>query len=332
MFDSTLASYAVVIDSTSGKSNSYGPRLGGLIPYLADSTFFVDPSTLSMLLIDPRGTVARVVAVPRANDGNYLVGGPYGTPGFDARGRLVYRAQARVAGARSTALEASVVTTQPDSAPIVRYDMISRRMDTIAMFKIPRLNSMVVHLESGATTLATIYSPVVQTDDWTLLPDGGLGVVRGRDFHIDWLDVDGKQASGPKLTFDWKRIDEGRKTALLDSTQASFEQARADFIARGGSQRPPPPIFVVAPSEVPDYWPPFGPGSTRADYDGNVWIRTTTFVGESAVYYVANRRDGLVDRIQFPPYRVLIGFGPDGIVYMAVKDGDGARLERARKP
>ena len=44
-----------------------------------------------MLVIDGAGTVARVMAVPRPNDAQFMVGGPFGTPGFDSRGRIVYR-------------------------------------------------------------------------------------------------------------------------------------------------------------------------------------------------------------------------------------------------
>src|SRR3954471_24778840 len=82
LFDSTLTQFTVVADTTSATANAYGARPGGLIPYRGDSTLFVDPASLSMLLIDPNGKIGRVMSVPRANDAAFLIGGPFGVPGF----------------------------------------------------------------------------------------------------------------------------------------------------------------------------------------------------------------------------------------------------------
>src|SRR5687767_2544007 len=53
MFDSSLATITLIADTTSATSSAYGPRPGGLIAFRGDSTLFVDPASLSMLLIDP---------------------------------------------------------------------------------------------------------------------------------------------------------------------------------------------------------------------------------------------------------------------------------------
>jgi len=100
LLDSTLATATVIADTTPATGNAYGGRLAGLIPYRGDSTLFVDAQSMSMLVIDPAGKVGRTMSVPRAQDANALVSAAFGTPGFDARGRLVYRAmpQFRFAG------------------------------------------------------------------------------------------------------------------------------------------------------------------------------------------------------------------------------------------
>src|SRR5437763_3152745 len=92
MFDSSLSNVMVVADTTTATASAYGTRPGGLIAFRGDSTLFVDPASLSMLLIDPNGKISRVMSAPRANDVGFLVGGPFGNPGFDPQGRLVYRA------------------------------------------------------------------------------------------------------------------------------------------------------------------------------------------------------------------------------------------------
>ena len=57
LFDSTFTKATVVADSTSATANAYGARPGGLIAYRGDSTLFVDPASLSMLVIDPMGKI-----------------------------------------------------------------------------------------------------------------------------------------------------------------------------------------------------------------------------------------------------------------------------------
>jgi hypothetical protein len=48
------------------------------------------------------------------------------------------------------------------------------------------------------------------------------------------------------------------------------------------------------------------------------------------VYDVVNRKGELIDRVQLPLNRVLAGFGANGVVYLAVRDGTTAHLEKAR--
>jgi hypothetical protein len=99
-----------------------------------------------------------------------------------------------------------------------------------------------------------------------------------------------------------------------------------------GNQRTPPQVNFVSPSDLPDYKPPFFAGSIRADAEGNLWIRTiaTKAITGGPVYDVVNRAGGLVDRVQVPPGRTIIGFGAGGAVYLANRDGTATYLERAK--
>src|SRR5438477_5355635 len=133
MFDSSLSTVTVVADTTSATANAYGVRPGGLIAYRGDSTLFVDPASLSMLLIDPNGKITRVMSAPRAQDVGFLVGGPFGSPGFDPSGRLVYRAPPNFAAFGR--LAPGAIPTPPDSAALVRFDMTTRKVDTATFFK-----------------------------------------------------------------------------------------------------------------------------------------------------------------------------------------------------
>lgn len=378
MFDSTLATATVVADSTSATGNAYGVRPGGLIAYHGDSTLFVDPASLSMLLIDPNGKIARVMSAPRANDAAFLVGGPFGTPGFDARGRLVYRGQNRPifpAGGRPRDGN-FVMPPQPDSAAVVRFDLATRKLDTAAFFRIPKISLTMSQTPNGGITVTTTFNPLPLADDWAILSDGTIAVVRGKDFHIDWISPEGTLTSTPKIPFEWQRLTDEDKVAFMDSVKPAIEKARASAeLALGGERRTmtvtaggngtvttvgpgipgtgarsggendarpgsareggrggraQPQLNFVSPSELPDYKPPFGPGATRADAEGNLWIRTSQNVNGLPVYAIVNRKGELIDRVQLPAGRVIAGFGAGGIVYLGVRDADSARLEMAR--
>jgi hypothetical protein len=175
-------------------------------------------------------------------------------------------------------------------------------------------------------------------DQWTMLRDGTVAIVRGTDYHVDWIDSSGRMSSTPKMPFDWKHLDDAQKNQLIDSAVANWqpayqaETARPSRGGRGGTQLIRNVPVRAQPSDVADYFPPFGRLAVTSDWDGNVWIRTSTMVDGRPVYDVVNRRGEMIDRRQVPAFRTIAGFGP-GVVYMAMKDANGAvHLERARIP
>jgi hypothetical protein len=237
LFDSTLAHATPVADSTASTANAYGNMPGGLIPYRGDSTLFIDPASLSMLVFDDAGKVARVMAVPRPNEAIYLIGGPFGQSGFDPAGRLVYRGNTNLMRAPANPAEVKNFTPQfPDSAPIVRVTLATRAEDTVAFFKLPPTKMNVVRTDNGFTASATI-NPMPIVDDWALLPNGTVAVVRGRDFHIDWYHPDGTMTSSPKIPFDWQRLTDDQKVAVIDSARQIMEKRQQARMAALDSTR-----------------------------------------------------------------------------------------------
>jgi len=364
LFDSTLATPKVVADSTAVTSKAYGARPGALFAYRADTAILTDPASGSMPVLGPTGTIARVMAAPTvAGPIGLNLGNPFYPPGFDAQGRLVTQLPTLVRFPDAVPGKASEQQTTMDSSFVVRMDLAARTLDTVAPFKTVKINQVIGRDEDGRMTsmkMTPDIAPVV--DDWTVCLDGTIAIVRGRDYHVDWLGPDGKWRSTPKMPFDWQHLDDTQKTTLIDSALAAIKARRdsmdAIIASRGampagagggrgevvaaaggrgrnggdGSGAPPPQLIDGRPalSDLPDYRPAFLRGSTRADAEGNLWIRTTTLVKGQPVYDVVNRQGTIVDRVQLPPFRTIVGFGP-GAVYMAVKDSVGTvHLERAR--
>ncbi|MCC7195007.1 MAG: hypothetical protein IT356_05570 [Gemmatimonadaceae bacterium] len=237
LFDPSLSSFTVVADTTSATANAYSSRAGGLIAYKGDSTLFVDPSSLSMLVLDGKGKVARVMSIPRPQEASYLIGGPNGTPGFDAQGRLVYRGRPDIQikqappGAANS-IGGMMMPTIPDSAALLRIDLATRKVDTLIWYKTEKQDISVRQTPEGRMSISTTINPMQYLDAWAVTSDGRVAVVRARDYHVDWVDADGKVASSGKVPFAWRHLDDSAKTAYIDSTRAVLEKMREDVQKR----------------------------------------------------------------------------------------------------
>ena len=388
LLDAALATPTVIVDSASGAVNSYGPRGGGLIPYRGDSTLFVDPASLSMLVIDPQGVVARVMSVPRSDDAASLASGVSGAPGFDAQGRLVYRGFPRLTmtrggpmpggatpgGARAggnpiVAGPMGAMPTPPDTMPLLRIDLATRHLDTLGFVKVPRPNISMTTGEDGGMKINVTVNPLPTIDEWAVTSDGAVAIVRGRDYHVDWVNADDSRTASAKLPFDWKRMTDEDKEAFIDSVKAVRARQGADApipftgaapggggapggapqivtrmeVSGGGGGNGGPPrsetrigggtnMQFVPASELPDYRPVFFAGAVRADREGNVWIRTTAAptVAGASVWDVVDRKGTIVDRVQVPSGRTVVGFGTDGTALLTSRDGTTTKLEKAK--
>jgi hypothetical protein len=369
LLDPTLANVTIVADSTSGGANSYGVRPGGIIPYLGDSTLFVDPAGLSMFVIDPTGKIARVASVPRSQDAGTLGSNLQGLPSLDAKGRIVYRAGfGRIAPVARAASGAPMgLPDFPDSTALVRVDLGTRKLDTAAFFKIPKVKMNVTQTERGMSMTNEI-NPLPIVDEWAVLADGSIAIIRGQDYHVDFVNPDGSLTVSPKVPFDWQRLSDDDKTAIIDSARTRMEKARAAAASGaagaaagggrgaaegmivmsfstardgartssdGGAAPAGPPLSFVSINEMPDYRPAFLAGAARADADGNLWVRTTAVragsVGGGPVYDVINRKGEVVDRVQVPAGRQIVGFGKGGVVYMQARDDKAAWIERTHR-
>jgi hypothetical protein len=228
MLDSTLKRVNILADTAPGAPNRYGSRPTGLLPFVSDSSIFLDNESQSMIVVDPTGTFGRVMAPPKVSDLSMM---NTSSGGFDEKGRVVYRVPRRSAGPPQPMPRPTDATGKPtitlgmDSAAIVRADFDTRSVDTIMMLKIPVSKSMMVQMQPGSFYSTSVFNPLPQTDDWALLPDGTIAVVRGQDYHIDWLSKDGKLTSTPKMPFDWKKITQEDKEHLIDSLKQAYDKA-----------------------------------------------------------------------------------------------------------
>jgi hypothetical protein len=370
LLDSTMKIVSVVADSTPSTANAYGPRPGSLIAFRGDSTLFVDPASLSMLVIDPQGKLGRTMSVPRSQDAGML---STGLGAYFSNGHLVYRGMPNVAVRMTgTGSGGTPQVEVPDTMAVVRVNLQTRVLDTVGFIKIPKTRPIISRSDDKISVAIEI-NPLPTIDEWVVTSTGDIAILRGKDFHVDWIGADGQRRSSPKVAFDWKRLTDEDKSRLADSVQkildkqftsgsaggSALQQGFQAMMGGGGGGGAPmnirmevragdgmgagaagptrmpqltqPKLTVVSASELPDYQPAFLASSARADLDGNIWIQTIPTKPQPAgvVYDILNKDGQAIDRVLIPEGRSILGFGPGGVVYLAVREGPATAIGAA---
>jgi hypothetical protein len=337
LFDPSLSSYVVTADS-----EGFGPKLypsdgsiTELFYYLGDSAALADMTTRTFVIIGPDGKLGRSMAHPRTSDMR-ITAAYSGTPAFDPRGRFVYRVSAHSSPPRSAPGQLPPLPRTADTAGVVRADFDTRAVDTIARIVLPVLSPPTVRYDANGKPSGAkmVINPVPPTpDDWALLSDGSLAVLRPGDYHIDWVYADGRKASTPKMPFDWRRLTDADKQAKIDSIKHIIDSVNATGriyygIVSMSAGRPKldtirPTIEFVPPDRMLDYVPAIRIGALKPDRDNHLWILPTTTrsaVGGGLLYDVVNTQGELFERVQLPAGRTIAGFGRGGVIYLTFGD------------
>lgn len=335
LLDSMLAQPQVSLAGSNAPATAFPARGGTLFPWRGDTTLLLDAAGASFTMLDSRGVVARVISVPRASDAGILsssgtITSGYGMPMLDSTGtHLVYRTYANPTSYNTR----TFVMNWPDSAPIVSVNFDTRKADTIAFMKIPVPAPSINTTDIDGTRRSIVMSkPFELGDDWTMLPDGTIAIIRWRDYHVDWVTQDHRHESSPKTAWNWVRMSDDDKAKLVDSLKS--RNGRADSLQNRFMAQINGPQFkfvgetmVVTPGEVPDYPPPFIQRATRVDPEGRIWVLERGKYAQPSpglVYDIIDRTGQIVDRVQAPPNAAVIGFGPRGAVYLSVAPANAA--------
>ena len=361
LLDSRLARRRTILDSIASGPNGYGPVASPLIRFMGDSSIFVDGASQSLIVIDSHGQVARTIAAPARNDMRFLAGGRSTT---DDIGNLYYRVAPLVRTSTQPTVDGvqTVTSKVADSALLVRASFATGVVDTVAQIDQPSKSSLIISgTAGGKTTARFVLHPMESMDEWVALPNGMVAILRGHDYHIDWISMNGKRSSSARIPTDLLPLPELGKLAFIDSlnrsTAATLNQAKANrdagmlekaiasivsqfsaglatYMAPPSAAQPtrraggaiPTDIGFVNAAELPDFRPPFRQGALSVDYDGNLWILPFASSASKAgelVYDVVNADGKLFQRVRLPVGRALVGFGRGKTVYLATRTGAG---------
>lgn len=213
LLDGSLKLSRVVLDSiTSAAGEGYRTVATSLIPYRGDSSLMVDRESRALLLIDRVGNVVRTLSSPTTSkDFVYLSSS---TSVADPAGNLLLRADLPLVTRRIGVATPNAITEetrQPDSTFILRVNFSTGNIDTVARIKqTVGMHLVNTHDPNVRSPLGKFkVNPIETLDDWTMLSDGTVAIVRGADYHVDFIALNGAHTSSAKLPFDWKEISDG---------------------------------------------------------------------------------------------------------------------------
>lgn len=320
----------VVADFASGNLRVLGRTGGGpaeyrlpgaLVAVAGDSTVFIDEGNGRLGLIGPdlrfhRTFTLRVPGVPTG----------LWPRAVDGRGRY-YAQVARWA--------AEAIGIRSDSLPLLRVEPTSGKYDVVAWIHSPGQRLPSNHSPGPRIP----YIPFASQDSWTVTPDGRIAVARSGDYHVEWIEPDGRRSSGSPVAWQRRPVTEADK---MDYTRGFV--ANSGVGGKGGSDRPPGGLTAATPDMLTDaavremigystfatHKPPFTDALPRIGPDGTVWLERSGARGEPSTWDGFDGRGVLIRRMVLPRGRRLMTLGTAG-VYAVMTTADGIeKVERFR--
>ena len=94
-----------------------------------------------------------------------------------------------------------------------------------------------------------------------------------------------------------------------------------------------PDLAFAKPGELADYRPAFSASSVYADARGALWIKTLQPPKSpgTSIYDVVTREGRLIERVEIPNVRTIVGFDATSL-YLAARGTGTLSLERVRLP
>ncbi len=248
----------------------------------------------------------------------------------DARGNIYYEGSAIAFGPDGP--------VSADSAPVMRFDRATSRSDTVAWVRLAKANTQVSGGGGNMRVMVGGANPLVPRDDWAVLPDGRVAVVRSPEYRLDVYGPNRTVKAGAPVTYDKIRVDnavkkeveEQRKRAaaggirMMVTDNGSGPQRSVSM--GGGGNVDLPPL-----TDWPEFMPPFLSNAATTRPNGEVWVLRTNKPGDTVpLYDVFDATGRVIGRVALPAKARLIGFG-NGSVYLIRLDSDDLQyLQRYR--
>lgn len=224
--------------------------------------------------------------------------------GADRRGRIYY-VGSRYAG------DGRHIGAAADSAPLIRWDRATNRLDTLARLRMPPIAKPATGGAPKSQVIMMRPQPFGAEDDWAVTPDGRVAIIRAADYRVEWIGADGKRSVSAPNAYQRERVTRADKDRILKPAQAMMSTG-AKFSVPAGKESD----FVW-----PDYKPPFVAHFTLVTPEGRIWVQRSVAEGAEPVWDELDERGQVARRFVLPRGCRVVGFGK-GVVYLTRSDED----------
>lgn len=302
-------------------------RIMTLVRRGADSTLAYDVLNARFLVIDGKGAPGGTISLRDAAGGMPV--GPAQVRGYDREGRLYFQGIKVSMGKAGPAVS--------DTTYILRLDPRNKRTDTlgIARMGMPGMK-MSGDMQKGTGNVALTMPAFPSVDEWALMPNGQVLLVRGANYQMELLGgAEGTRRLPPVPYVPVKvtAVDKTKVREQLKQAQTEMKKAAASAASAVGARGPLPGMAMLEPDVWPPVKPAFGQGALKVAPDGEIWVQLHRDASiEKALYDVFSPDGKLKFRVELPEKSSLVGFGAKSI-YVARKDEDDLQyLGRYARP
>lgn len=195
---------------------------------------------------------------------------------------------------------------RPDSIAVLRIPLSGEPVDTVAQLSAPDYGE--ARFGEEVQEAVKVFAP---NDFFGVLPNGTAWVARGRQNRVDWRSPDGQWTLGQHHDYTPQPV-----------TQADRDRVLAQVREHGKQFGMPQALSIEYPFAATK--PPFDFALGRPE--GEVWLqRPRAQEDDPLTYDVFDAKGTWTRAVAFPAGTSLAGFGAQGAVYVAVKNGNGTK-------
>lgn len=227
--DASLRNTRVRVDSS---PVNYGRVPASLAVFPGDSSLLANWSGITVL--DPTGRPVRRLPTTALR---YIAGIATYTMSIDPDGNYIFRAL--VNNTQLNALSDSLNgTTTPRASGSQKTQMIVRTNPNAStvrkiatLIAEPQGTTWTEKDADGHMVGRTLLNPLPRSEDFGVLSDGTVAIVREADYHIEYIRPDGSIDSTAALPFAWKALSDADRQGIIDSARTAQQNAQAAGIS-----------------------------------------------------------------------------------------------------
>ena len=320
----------LVADFTGGTTTQIGRtgagpaeyRMPGVIhAWPGDSSLGFDEGNARFFILGPDLKIHRSFSAQRA-------GTPYTiyARGTDRTGRIYFEVPAWAVG--------SPGDPPKDTVSVARWDVRANKLEILTQVLGNR------PLPPGPKMRPSIpFVTFAPQDVWQVSPEGALGIVRSKDYHVEWIGS-GPARTGRAVAFTREKVTRADKMEAARSFTVNSGIGGKGSGANAPSAMSPVPASMLSDSSIAEMadhdafaetLPPFAARVPRLAPEGVLWVERAQHAGQPPRYDLFDQSGNRIGRAVLPAGRRLLGLGR-GTLYLVATDETGIeRVERYRR-